>query len=55
MPIESLEVEKITSHRSVRGRGGVIAVLYETHWKGVLQLSWEREMDLQRSGQYVLQ
>ena len=36
VPIERVEVEKITSHRSVRGRGGLIAVLYETHWKGCL-------------------
>ena len=49
VPSERLEVEQITSHRSVRGRGGVIAVLYETHWKGLLQPSWEREMDLQHS------
>ena len=54
MPIERLEVEKITSHRSVRGRGGVIAVLYETHWKGILQSSWEREVDLQHSRQHIL-
>ena len=47
VPIERLAVEKITSHRSVRGRGGVIAVLYETHWKGLLQPSWDREMNLQ--------
>ena len=51
VPIERIEVGKITSHRSVRGRGGVIAVLYETHWKGP---SWEREMDLQHSRQYIL-
>ena len=55
VPIELLEVEKITSHRSVRGRAGVIAVLYETHRKGLLQPSWEREMDLQHSRQHVLQ
>ena len=54
MPIERLEVEKITSHRSVRGRGGVIAVLYETQRKGLLQPSWEREMDLQHSRQHIL-
>ena len=27
-PLQRLEVEKIISHQSVRGRGGVIAVLY---------------------------
>ena len=47
VPIERLEVEKITSHRSVCGRGGVVDVFYETHWKGLLQPSWQREVDLQ--------
>ena len=54
MPIERLEVEKITSHRSVRGRGGVVVVLYKTHWKGLRQPSWEREMDFQHSRQHLL-
>ena len=36
---QRLEVEKITGHQSVRARGGVIAVLYETHWKGLLRTS----------------
>ena len=31
-PPERLDVERITGHQLVRGRGGVIAVLYETHW-----------------------
>ena len=31
VPIERLKVEKITSHRSVRGRGGVIAAVSYTH------------------------
>ena len=54
VPIERLEVEKITGHRSVRGRGGVVAVLYEIHWKDLSQPSWEREMDLQHSRQHIL-
>ena len=37
---------RFSSHRSVRGRGGAIAVLYETHGKGLLRPSWEREADL---------
>ena len=37
VPVERLEVDKISSHRSVRGRGGVIAVLYQTNWKGLLR------------------
>ena len=47
-------MEKITGHQSVRGRGGVIAVMYETHWKGLLRPSWEREMDLQHSRKQIL-
>ena len=46
-PLQRLEVEKITGHQSVRGRGGVIAVMYETHWTGLSGPSWQREIDLQ--------
>ncbi len=53
-PPERLEVEKITGHQLVRGRGGVIAVLYETHWAGLLSPSWERELDLQHSRRHIL-
>ena len=31
IPLQLLEVEKITGHQSVLGRGGVIASMYETH------------------------
>ena len=31
VPVDRFEVDKISSHRSVRGRGGAIAVRYETH------------------------
>ena len=47
IPLQRLEVGKITRHQSVRGRGGVMAVMYETHWTGLSRPSWEREMDLQ--------
>ena len=33
-PLQRLGVEKITGHQPARGRGGVIAVLYKTHWSG---------------------
>ena len=46
-PLQGLEVEKITGHQSIRGRGGIIAVMYETHWTGLSGPSWERKMDLQ--------
>ena len=47
IPLQRLEVEKITGHQSVRGRGGIIAAMYETHWTGLSIRSWGREMDLQ--------
>ena len=53
-PPERLEVEQITGHQLVRGRGGVIAVLYETHWTGLLSPSWERELDLQHFRRHIL-
>ena len=48
------KVEKITGHESVCGRGGVIAVMYETHWAGLFRLSWERQIDLQLSRHEIL-
>ena len=40
--VQRLEVARIIGHQSVRGRGGVIAVLYEMHWRGLSRPSWER-------------
>ena len=45
---------QITGHQSVRGRGGVIAVLYKTHWARLSEPSWEREMDLHLSRSHIL-
>ena len=53
-PLQRLEVEKISGHQSVRGRGGVIAVLYKTHWVGLPEPSWGREMDLHLSRSHIL-
>ena len=53
-PLQRLKVEKISGHQSVRGRGGVIAVLYKTHWVGLPEPSWEREMDLHLSRSHIL-
>ena len=53
-PLQRLEVEKITGHQPVRGRDGVIAVLYKTHWVGPSKPSWEREMDLHLSRSHIL-
>ena len=41
-----VRLDKITRHQVVRGRGGQPASLYETHWDGLLSVSWEREEDL---------
>ena len=49
-----IDVAKITGHQCVRGRGGAIAVLYETHWNGILRPTWEREMDLQTFRHLIL-
>ena len=53
-PLQRLEVEQITGHQSVQGRGGVIAVLYKTHWAKLSEPSWEREMDLHLSRSHIL-
>ena len=53
-PLQRLEVAQITGHQSVRGRGDVIAVLYKTHWAGLSEPSWEREMDLHLSRSHIL-
>ena len=47
-PLQQPDVERHTGHQSVRGRGGVTAVLLKAHWAGLSEPSWEREMDLQR-------
>ena len=52
--LQQLEVEQITGHQSVRGRGGVIAVLSKTHWAGLSEPSWEREKNLHLSRSHIL-
>ena len=53
-PPERLEVDQISGHQLVRGRGGVLAVMYETHWAGLLSPSWEHERDLQLHRPHIL-
>ena len=53
-PLQRLEVEKISGHQSLRGRGGVIALMYETHWMGLSGPPLEWEMDLQLSRHEIL-
>ena len=53
-PLQRLEVEQIAGDQSVRGRGGVIAVLrYKTNWAGLSKPSWKREMDLHLSRSHI--
>ena len=53
-PLQRLEVEQITGHQSIRGQSGVIAALYKTHWAGLSEPSWKREMDFHLSRPHVL-
>ena len=53
-PLQRLEVKQITGHQSVRGRGGVIAVLNKMHWAGLSESSWARETDLHLSRPHML-
>ena len=53
-PLRRLEEGKITGHQSIRERDGVIAVLYKTHWTGLSEPSWEREVDLHFSRSHIL-
>ena len=53
-PPERLEVDHISEHQLLRGRGGVLAVMYETHRSGLLSLSWEHEQDLQHHRLHIL-
>lgn len=45
---------KITAHRTVRGRGGELAIIYETRSKVMMRVAWEREIDLQRFHRGIL-
>ena len=53
-PAGHCDVDHISGHQLVRGRGGFVAVLYETHWIGLLTPSWERESDLERFRRHIL-
>ena len=46
-------MEHITGYMSVRGRGGVIAVISKTHLGGLSEPFWEREMDLHVSRSHI--
>ena len=55
VPVERLKFDKISSHRSARGRGEAMTVPYEAHRKGLLRPSWERESNLLHSRQHILE
>ena len=46
-PPARLVVDQISGHQLVLDRGGVLAVVYETHWAELLSPYWEHERDLQ--------
>ncbi|CAB1121588.1 unnamed protein product [Ectocarpus sp. CCAP 1310/34] len=54
VPVGRLEVDYISGHQLVRGRSGVLAVLYQTHWVGLTTPSWERESDLDLFRRHIL-
>ena len=49
-----VDIEKITGHQLVRGRGGKLAVMYETHWEGLSSITWEREIDLKNFSRHII-
>ena len=50
-----VDTEKITGCQLVRGRGGKLAVMYETHWEGLSSITWEREIDLKNFSRHILE
>ena len=51
--LQRLEVEKINSHQSVRGRSDIIAVLYKAHWMRLSDPSCVPKMGLQHSRTHI--
>ena len=50
-----VDIEKITGHQLVRGRGGKLAVMYETLWESLSSITWEREIDLKNFSRHMLE
>ena len=50
-----VDIEKITGHQLVRGRGGKLAVMYETHWEGLSSITWEREIDVKNFSRHIVE
>ena len=49
-----VDIEKVTGHQLVRGRGAKLAVMYETHWERLSSITWEREIDLKNFSRHIL-
>lgn len=45
-PLERVVVDRISGHQLVRGRGGGLALTYQTHWRGIIRVTWASELDL---------
>ena len=45
----------INGHQLVRGRGGKLAVMYETNWERLSSITWEREVDLENFARHILE
>ena len=54
-PLERVVVDHISGHQLVHGRGGKIAVMYQTHWKALMRGTWEREEDLRHFRREILE
>ena len=50
-----VDIEEITGHQLVRGWGGKLAVMYETHCEGPSSNTWEREIDLKNVSRHILE
>lgn len=53
-PIELIQVNKSAANPTIRGRGGQLTSMYETHWKGTTRVSWEGKFDRKRFRRDIL-
>lgn len=52
--IERAVVDRIGGHQLLRSRGGKIAVVYQMHWRELLRVNLEREVDLRHFCRHML-
>ena len=48
-------IDKSLGNQLVRGRGGKLAVMYETHWEDLSSITWGREIDLKNLSRHILE